>query len=102
MAAAGVSFAPGTNSADGNSRGAGGPKVQTNIGLDGKPTNIRLRQNVFEEENVISEKEKLRERMVSDQEGMKNYIKTMTPTDIFILFDEDDSGLISYMEFRKM
>jgi hypothetical protein len=77
-------------------------KVQTNIGLDGKPTNIRMRQNVFEEENYISEKEKLRERMLSDADGMKAYIKTMTPTDIFILFDEDDSGLISYLEFRKM
>jgi Ca2+-binding EF-hand superfamily protein len=26
----------------------------------------------------------------------------MTPIDIFILFDEDDSGLISFDEFRKM
>ncbi len=26
----------------------------------------------------------------------------MTPIDIFILFDEDDSGLISFEEFRKM
>lgn len=26
----------------------------------------------------------------------------MTPIDLFILFDEDDSGLISFEEYRKM
>lgn len=26
----------------------------------------------------------------------------MTPIDLFILFDEDDSGLISFVEYRKM
>jgi Ca2+-binding EF-hand superfamily protein len=26
----------------------------------------------------------------------------MTPMDLFVLFDEDDSGLISFQEYRKM
>lgn len=29
-------------------------------------------------------------------------IKLMTPMDLFVLFDEDDSGLISFQEYRKM
>ena len=78
------------------------PDVEANIGLDGKPSNVRMRRNVFEEEAYISEKEIMRQKLLSDQEGMKSFIKTMTPQDIFILFDEDDSGLISFMEFRKM
>jgi Ca2+-binding EF-hand superfamily protein len=33
---------------------------------------------------------------------MVELIKAMTPVDVFQLFDEDDSGLISFEEFRKM
>ena len=37
-----------------------------------------------------------------DDPKMKAMIKSMTPEDIFQLFDEDGSGLISYPEFKNM
>jgi Ca2+-binding EF-hand superfamily protein len=39
---------------------------------------------------------------VDNKDKMKDLLKSMTPTDIFVLFDEDDSGLISFEEFRKL
>lgn len=71
------------------------------IGIDGKPTNNRHR-NMFEEEVILTEKQKLRNQLVDNKDKMKQIIKQMTPTDIFVLFDEDDSGLIDFQEFRKM
>lgn len=76
--------------------------MQTNVGTDGNPTNVRQRMNMFEEEEVLSEKEKMRQQLANDKEGMKIAIKNMTPEEIFILFDEDESGLIDFEEFRKM
>jgi hypothetical protein len=69
--------------------------------IDGQPKNNRFR-NMFEEELVLTEKQKLRRELVDNKDKMKEKIKTMTPIDIFILFDEDDSGLISFEEFRKI
>jgi hypothetical protein len=71
------------------------------VGVDGQPTNPRFR-NMFEEEVVLTEKQKLRRDLEENQDKVKEKIKHMTPIDIFVLFDEDDSGLISFEEFRKM
>jgi Ca2+-binding EF-hand superfamily protein len=57
---------------------------------------------MFAEEVIVTEKQKMRNELVTNRAKMKDTLKTMTPTDIFILFDEDDSGLISFEEFRKM
>lgn len=79
--------------------GPASPPVK--VGVDGKPTNARYR-NMFEEEIILTEKQKLRRDMVENKDKVKEAIKSMTPIDLFLLFDEDDSGLISYEEFRKM
>ncbi len=71
------------------------------LDVEGKPLNKRF-QNMFEEEVIVTDKQKMRRDLVDNQDKMKEVIKTMTPIDIFVLFDEDDSGLISYAEFRKM
>ena len=71
------------------------------VDVEGKPLNKRF-QNMFEEEIIVTDKQKMRRDLVNNQDKMKEIIKTMTPIDIFVLFDEDDSGLISFAEFRKM
>ena len=71
------------------------------LGVDGKPVNKAF-TNMFEDEVVLTEKQKMRMELTENKGKMKKLLKTMTPTDIFLLFDEDDSGLISYEEFRKM
>lgn len=71
------------------------------LGVDGKPKN-KAYTNMFQEEIILTEKQKLRIDLVQNKSKMKKLIKTMTPSDLFSLFDEDDSGLISYEEFRKM
>ncbi len=71
------------------------------LGVDGKPSNLRNR-NLFEDEVILSDKQKLRNELIDNKDKMKEIIKSMTPLDIFVLFDEDDSGLISFPEFRKM
>lgn len=76
-------------------------KEEIVLGPDGKPTNTRYR-NMFAEEVILTEKQKMRNDLVDNRDKMKELLKTMTPTDIFVLFDEDDSGLISFEEFRKM
>jgi Ca2+-binding EF-hand superfamily protein len=57
---------------------------------------------MFEEEIILTEKQKLRKEMLENKDKMKEKLKTMTAIDIFLLFDEDDSGLISFEEFRKL
>ena len=42
--------------------------METKVGYDGVATNARLRQNMFEEEQVLSEKEKMRLRLVTDKD----------------------------------
>jgi Ca2+-binding EF-hand superfamily protein len=74
---------------------------QVVVAVDGKPTNRRF-QNMFEEEIILTEKQKLRKEMLENKDKMKEKLKTMTAIDIFLLFDEDDSGLISFEEFRKL
>ena len=59
-------------------------------------------RNKFADEVVLSEKEIMRNKLLTNREEMKEQIKEMTALDIFILFDEDDSGLIDFEEFRKM
>lgn len=77
------------------------PPQEVAVGIDGKPTNQRFR-NMFEAEVVLTEKQKMRQKMLEDAEQVKDAIKHMSASDIFALFDEDDSGLISFEEFRKM
>ena len=69
--------------------------------MDGKQKN-KAATNMFKEEVILTEKQKLRIDLVENKAKMKKIIKTMTPSDLFTLFDEDDSGLISFEEFRKM
>ena len=59
------------------------------VGVDGKPTNKRF-QNMFEEELLLTEKQKMRRDLVENRDKMKEKLKQMTPIDIFLLFDEDD------------
>lgn len=72
------------------------------LGVDGKPINKRFQQNMFELEDVVTEKQKMRNDLIDNREKMKEVIKNMTPIELFILFDEDDSGLISFPEFKNM
>jgi hypothetical protein len=81
------------------SKGKGDTGVVVNV--DGQPKNNRYR-NMFEEEIILTEKQKLRRDLTENKDKVKEKIKHMTPIDIFVLFDEDDSGLISFEEFRKM
>ena len=74
---------------------------QVVVGVDGKPTNKRF-QNMFADEVILTEKQKMRNSLLEDRDKMKETLKTMTAVDIFLLFDEDDSGLISFAEFRKL
>ena len=55
---------------------------------------------IFEE--VLTEKQKLRNLMLTNKEAVKEQIKAMTPFEIFAVFDEDDSGLIDFDEFKLM
>lgn len=75
---------------------------QPNVGQDGQTTNVRDRGNMFEDEVVLTEKQVLRQKMDNDRVAMKEMLKQMTPIDIFILFDDDDSGCIDFEEFRRM
>jgi Ca2+-binding EF-hand superfamily protein len=73
------------------------------VGLDGQPTNKRFLPNMFEEEIILTDKQRMRKQLLDDNtDKMKEKIKNMTPIELFVLFDEDDSGLISFQEFRKM
>lgn len=72
------------------------------LDVEGQPTNTRFKGNMFKEEVILTEKQKMRNELIENKDKMKQIIKAMTPLDIFILFDEDDSGLISFQEFRKM
>ena len=65
------------------------------LGVDGKPKNKAF-TNMFQEEIILTEKQKLRIDLVQNKSKMKKIIKSMTPSDLFTLFDEDDSGLISF------
>jgi Ca2+-binding EF-hand superfamily protein len=78
-----------------------GVAEQVVVGVDGKPTNKRF-QRMFEEEVILTEKQKMRNDLVDNKDKMKEKLKAMSAIDIFILFDEDDSGLISFEEFRKL
>ena len=71
------------------------------VGIDGKPTNKRF-QNMFQEEVILTEKQKMRNALLENKDKMKEVLKTMSAIEIFVLFDEDDSGLISFEEFRKL
>ena len=73
-----------------------------NVGMDGQTTNVRDRGNMFEDEVVLTEKQILRQKMDQDKVAMKEMLKQMTPIDIFVLFDDDDSGCIDFEEFRRM
>ena len=51
---------------------------------------------------ILTEKQILRREMVTNFESVKEKVKMMSPNEIFALFDDDDSGVISFEEFRKM
>jgi alpha-tubulin suppressor-like RCC1 family protein/Ca2+-binding EF-hand superfamily protein len=53
-------------------------------------------------EEVMTEKQKMRNLMLTNREAVKEEVKAMTPFEIFALFDDDDSGLIDFEEFKKM
>lgn len=64
---------------------------------------IRNRADLLAKNNIeVSEKQKLRNDLETNKDAMKEVLKSMTPHELFALFDEDDSGLISFEEFRKM
>lgn len=44
----------------------------------------------------------MRIELLANKDKMKEVLKTMSAIEIFVLFDEDDSGLISFEEFRKL
>ena len=77
-------------------------ETKVNVGLDGEATNLRHRGNMFAPEIVMSEKDKLRKLVKENSSSAKDAIKLMSAIDLFVLFDEDDSGLISFQEYRKM
>ena len=56
----------------------------------------------LEYEPVMTEKQRMRNLMLTNREAVKEEVKAMTPFDIFALFDEDDSGLIDFEEFKIM
>ena len=76
--------------------------VAPNQAMTGQASNIRHRGNMFAEETQLTEKDKLRRDLKNNAADIKEKIKLMTPVDLFILFDEDDSGLIDFQEYRKM
>jgi hypothetical protein len=51
---------------------------------------------------MLTEKQKLRNEMLENKGKVKEKLKYMSPEDMFALFDEDDSGRISFDEFRKL
>jgi hypothetical protein len=72
------------------------------VDVDGKPKNSQFRGNLFQEEVVLTEKQKLRNEILENKARAKDKMKYMTAHDMFALFDEDDSGRISFEEFRKL
>ena len=54
------------------------------------------------DEDTLTEKQKMRRKMETNREAVKDDIKAMTPFEIFALFDDDDSGLIDFDEFKRM
>lgn len=53
-------------------------------------------------EMILSPKQQLIADIEADPEKMRDVLRSMTSFDIFNLFDEDGSGLISFEEFRRM
>lgn len=51
---------------------------------------------------ILTPKQQLRMELEMNREKMKDVLRSMSPFEIFALFDDDDSGLISYNEFRRM
>ena len=75
---------------------------KANVGADGQITNQRDRGNMFEDAVVLTEKQKMRKKMEEDKVAMKEMLKQMSPIDIFVLFDDDESGFIDFDEFRRL
>jgi len=53
-------------------------------------------------EDQLTDKQRKRKTMEQNKEQFMEDLKLMTPFEIFSLFDDDDSGLISFEEFRKL
>ena len=58
------------------------------VAADGKATSTIQ----FEEEVIVTDKQRMRKQLITNKDDMIEEIKMMTPIDIFVLFDEDDSG----------
>jgi uncharacterized protein YfaP (DUF2135 family) len=50
----------------------------------------------FEEEIIVTDKQRMRKQLITNKDEMMEEIKMMTPIDICVLFDEDDSGYDFY------
>lgn len=57
---------------------------------------------VKQAEEEMDEKQRMRKQLEQNKDAMREQLKNMTAHELFALFDEDDSGLISFEEFRKM
>ena len=53
-------------------------------------------------DEVLSDKQKMRIKLETDREGMKEVLKAMSPGELFALFDDDDSGLVDFEEFKRL
>ena len=49
-----------------------------------------------------TDKEKMRAALETNNEAVRAALNKLTPHDIFAIFDEDESGLVGFEEFRKM
>jgi alpha-tubulin suppressor-like RCC1 family protein/Ca2+-binding EF-hand superfamily protein len=54
------------------------------------------------EEEVLTDKQRMRNTMLTNRESVKEELKAMSPFEIFALFDDDDSGLVDFEEFKRM
>lgn len=70
----------------------------------GAQPNIKgaMKEEEIIDEDTLTDKQKLRRKMETNREAVKDEIKAMTPFEIFALFDDDDSGLIDFDEFKRM
>jgi alpha-tubulin suppressor-like RCC1 family protein/Ca2+-binding EF-hand superfamily protein len=56
----------------------------------------------FEKANQEADKIKAKIALRSDKNRLKEAIKEMTPDEVFLLFDDDESGLLGFSEFRAL
>jgi Ca2+-binding EF-hand superfamily protein len=69
-----------------------------------EPTNEELKDILNNIEPFDEEAERLKQKILlrNDKERLKEAVKSMTPNDIFNLFDDDESGLLGFQEYREL